>query len=91
MGYFANGDEGDRYVETYCERCIHYGDENLPAPQCAVWDAHFVYCSTVETDGAAENVLDMLIPRDSSGNNLACRMFRPSLAEVEYRLKRAVQ
>jgi hypothetical protein len=23
MGYFANGEEGDRYEAQYCERCVH--------------------------------------------------------------------
>ena len=70
MGYFSNGTEGEIYEAEYCEKCIHYGDEEQG---CPIWGAHLCYNYSDE-DTDARNILDMLIPQKEIGNG-QCEMF----------------
>ena len=71
MGYFSNGTEGCMYEETYCAKCLHYGDED---EGCPVWGAHLLHDYESGTDAAS--ILDMLIPRAKRGcYNEQCAMF----------------
>ena len=36
MAYFPNGTTGDRAQEDYCDRCVHWSEED----SCPVWDLH---------------------------------------------------
>lgn len=79
MAYFSNGTEGEQYEEKYCERCIHYGDENKG---CPIWDAHlfFSYELCNKENDPGKQILDMLIPMDGVWAG-ECRMFVEKKAE----------
>lgn len=71
MGYFSNGTEGMIYEERYCERCIHYGDEE---EGCPIWMAHLLYNYDEANNDAS--VLNILIPiNKENGENEQCTMF----------------
>ena len=73
MGYFSNGSEGDAYQNTYCDRCVHWENDN----PCAVWGLHLLrnYKDCTDKDSA----LHMLIPRSADRlSNDKCLMFWPS-------------
>ena len=70
MGYFSNGCEGDEYQAKYCERCIHWQDEN----PCAVWYAHIM--TNYDDCNFPGSILHLLIPRTNDGlGNEQCTMF----------------
>jgi hypothetical protein len=89
MGQFSNGTEGDIYREQWCDRCIHDANND-----CPVWNAHLVYA--YRDKPAAENILNMLIPRSKDGlRNKKCRLFIPDTelararrADTQYQLWR---
>ncbi len=79
MAYFANGTEGDSYMEQFCENCINWRDGRGGfGDGCPVWDIHLMYsyeeCNNKE--GNAKKMLDHLIPmtKDNIWAN-ECRMF----------------
>ena len=69
MGYFSNSSEAEIYENTHCRKCVHYyrGDGIDP---CAIRAAHFFH----QEQGAARDVLDILIPREL-GQNGQCALF----------------
>ncbi len=73
MGYFSNGSEGDGYNETYCMRCVNWKDSVDRGEGCPVWDAHLMH--NYNQEGAAREILSILIPRSSDGGNGKCAMF----------------
>lgn len=77
MGYFYCGTEGADYEENLCTKCVH----NRNKEGCPVWGLHLLFnYDQFKKDSEGEAlmaVLDMLIPRDESGNNLECSMFIP--------------
>lgn len=73
MGYFTNGIEGADYQEEYYNHCLHDKNED-----CDIWLIHIIYNNDREkTPEKQPDILDMLIPRDSNGNNLQCHMLIP--------------
>ena len=71
MGYFANGTEGDLYQAQWCERCVHYDNND-----CPVWNLHLIWNTKARFDQDKELALDYFIPRTPDGlENLKCRMF----------------
>lgn len=71
MGYFSNGSEGDDYQRRYCDRCVHWQNDN----PCAVWGLHMVRNYQDCNDKAS--ALHVLIPRRGI-ENLQCAMFIPT-------------
>ncbi len=73
MGNFSNGTEGFQYMEDYCFKCEHNGDDE-ESPYCPVWAVHLAYNYCAKSNVSA--MLNMLIPRENNGlDNGQCRMF----------------
>ena len=70
MGYFSNGTESLDYAARYCDHCVHVGDDTHG---CAVWHAHMLF--NYADCNKPESILHLLIPRNASGGNEACRLF----------------
>jgi hypothetical protein len=87
MGYFANGTEGEAYFNHYCRNCRNCGDAKSEEG-CVVWDLHLCWNYDAVSDEFTTQdtpplhgptlraALDSLIPRDASGRNGQCLMFR---------------
>ncbi|KKN60891.1 hypothetical protein LCGC14_0527620 [marine sediment metagenome] len=71
MGYFSNGEEGDRYDIEYCSKCVHAPDIEK-GKDCAVLEAHSIY--NYDECNNPDSILHILIPRDGIYNE-QCRMF----------------
>jgi hypothetical protein len=77
MGYFSNGTEGMIYEETFCARCLNYGNPD-EGQGCPIWDSHLLYAyEECNSESNAKAMLDMFIPREEPGlnGNGRCRMF----------------
>ena len=72
MGYFSNGEEGERYERELCSRCAHYS-HYLKTEECAVLDAHLIH--NYDECNNKDSILHILIPIDKEGHNEKCRMF----------------
>ena len=68
MGYFSNGAEGDIYHNRYCDKCAHDNG-------CQVMFLHMLWNYEQQENNDKQIVLDIFIPRDAKGRNLACSMF----------------
>ena len=66
MGYFANGTEGMRYEEEYCNHCSHQEG-------CPIWSLHLAY----NGDKKYEDILNVFIPPGEGPYNKQCKMFIP--------------
>lgn len=71
MGYFSNGEEGDRYDDEYCSKCIHAPDYDASI-DCAVLTAHSLH--NYDECNKPESILHLLIPREGLFNG-KCKMF----------------
>lgn len=69
MGYFSNGEEGERYQAEYCERCLH--DVNQDCPILLI---HLLFNYDQHRDENLKTVLDAFIPWDGIYNG-ECKMF----------------
>lgn len=70
MGYFSNGDEGRRYANQFCDRCVHDSED----AGCPVMNLHRLYNSEGAKDDG--HFLHMLIPLSADGvDNEQCKMF----------------
>lgn len=73
MGYFPNGATADRYREQWCEKCLHWSDNDSP-DECPVWLFH-VDCGAKDALRRQEGwLLDCFIPRKGAANE-RCTMF----------------
>ena len=72
MGYFSNGEEGQRYEEEYCSKCVHQPDYDKHV-NCAVLEAHGVF--NYAECNRPDSILHILIPRVKGIYNGQCRMF----------------
>jgi hypothetical protein len=68
MGYFANGMEGMRYEEKYCDHCIHAGYRR----GCPCLDAHILW--GYEESNKKDSILHKMIPF-TDGENGQCIFF----------------
>ena len=77
MAYFANGSEGDAYLEHYCCKCLNYGDPDKP--NCPILTVHLVfnYDQLDKGQNKLRECLSALIPTDENNFSGECRMFRP--------------
>lgn len=74
MGYFSNGTEGALYEAKYCSGCRHNTDEG-----CPVMLVHLLHAySECNKGSAAEEILNLLIPRKPGGLNDKCTMHSPT-------------
>jgi len=73
VGYFSNGEEGERYTAAVCARCAHLQtDEDSGTEGCPVIDAHLLF--NYEQTDDVQCILSMFIPRTSLWNEV-CTMF----------------
>ena len=63
MAYFSNGIQYEIYRENICSKCLH--DSN-----CPIMVAHYIYQDTEK-----EEILDLFIGRNETGDNEKCTMF----------------
>jgi hypothetical protein len=73
MGYFSNGTEAEIYENEYCRKCVHYYKDDGIDP-CAIMAAHVFYQDVDCWRDCAEEILDMLIPREGAHNG-QCTLF----------------
>jgi len=72
MGYFPNGEAGERYENEWCRKCVH-GQGEFGAMECPIMMLHEEY-NYRECNNKA-SILHMLIPRDEDGYNEKCKLF----------------
>ena len=73
MGYFSNGEEGDRYEATHCQRCAHGGYVGM----CPVLQLHLAWQDDAygkNGDKSKRWALEQFIPR-ADIHNERCKMF----------------
>jgi hypothetical protein len=67
MAYFPNGTSHDLFAEHWCERCVHWPEDD-ESPLCVVETAHFLYnyelCNKKDDPGKV--ILEMLIPMEET-------------------------
>lgn len=68
MGYFSNGTEGMLYEEAYCQRCVHFKEDEC----CPIWSAHLEH--SYSQCNNRNSILNYFIPREGV-RNLQCTMF----------------
>lgn len=70
MGYFSNGSESLDYEARYCDRCVHWANNN----PCAVMGLHLLH--NYDECNKENSFLHLLIPRTKDGlGNEQCSMF----------------
>lgn len=98
MGYFANGTEGERYMQEFCFKCVNWRDNGSGSEGCPIIDLHMMWNYDAvgkNADTVKAQTLSHFIPREmvkwpdgiEHEDNAQCVMFqlppRPTQRELE--------
>lgn len=74
MAYFSNGTEGMDFENNVCGNCRH-GESEDESHVCPVMHIHAMFNYEQWGNAKLNQVLEMLVPRDTDGFSRKCEMF----------------